>query len=239
MRGLQVLWASAATPQAVVPDVSLTETCPAGAPFCLCHLYYCLLVWKTLLWTCPRTAGPLVACVYAQHRVLQTARATLAAGAEADESQDWVYVFQFSLPLGRAALAATRSNVTLVDYLLSHQPRKPNGERMRPVPAPLRPCPRTRCQNARRSAGSSAGRSNRTEPRADIVGQLAADVRPRVVYAAVVGERDLNQTNVHNLPQPDPNTVRCAWEDPNTVRCAWGLRSRVQRVCHASRALPQ
>lgn len=62
---------------------------------------------------------------------------------------------------------------------------------------------------------------DRTEPRAESAGQLAADVRPQVVYAGVVGERDLNQTNLHNLPQPDPNTVQCAW----------GLASCARRVC--------
>ncbi len=70
---------------------------------------------------------------------------------------------------------------------------------------------------------------DRTEPRAESAGQLAADVRPQVVYAGVVGERDLNQTNLHNLPQPDPNTVQCAW----------GLASCARRVCVTGRALPQ
>ncbi len=124
-------------------------------------------------------------------------------------------MFQFSLPLGRAALAATRSNATLIDYLLSHQPRKPDGERATPsLRRSARPGwrqRRTRCRSARRLARSNPGLSIRTEPRAEAANHLAADVRPQVVYAGVVGERDLNQTNLNKLPQPDPNTVRRAW----------------------------
>jgi len=73
-------------------------------------------------------------------------------------------VFQFSLPLGRAALAATRSNATLVDYLLSHQPRKPDGARAPHPCTALRALAknkrRARRQNARRLPGSAARRSN-------------------------------------------------------------------------------
>jgi len=67
-------------------------------------------------------------------------------------------VFQFSLPLGRAALAATRSNATLVDYLLSHQPRKPDGARAPHPCTALRALAknkrRARRQNARRLPGA-------------------------------------------------------------------------------------
>lgn len=187
---------------------------------------------------------------YVEHSIHRTARATLAAGAEADESQDWVYVFQFSLPLGRAALAATRSNATLVDFLLSHQPRKPDGARAPHPCTALRALAknkrRARRQNARRLRERctpfehSAGRKEQNP-------ELKVPVSWRQMCARKSCTRAWSASATSTRPTfttcPSPTRTRCgahgAWP-PARGACAHrpGAAAARSLCCHqdASRA---